>query len=106
MPQDVCARRTDGGSIGMRPAGVRQAGPPGSLSCSSPFAGVAAKCLSPLTPPRQISARKRGRKNAGKQNKQEKKDNWLNEAQLLRSAHLQSDVTSELPSPRKRCCYF
>lgn len=84
LPQDIGARWTDGGSIGMRrgPAGVR--GARSTPACPARlFAGVAAKCLA-----RQNSARQRGGKT------QEIRDNWANYVQLLRSAHLQSDVTA------------
>lgn len=56
---------------------------PASRSCSA-----VCRCCGEVFGPSEFGEAA-GRKNAG-----EKKDNWANSVQLLRSAHLQSDVTA------------
>lgn len=83
LPQDVGARVTGGRSIGMRrgrSAGVTHAGarPPGR---------PARLCL-------QVLGRRVWPVRILRGSGEEKRDNWPNDVQLLRTAHLQSDVTA------------
>lgn len=89
----AAVRRMDGKSVGMRRGHsprtcVRQTARSPSarqaVLLASAFAGVAARCL----------ARRNSARGGTSRGKRRERTNWPNCVQLLRTAHLQSDVTA------------